>query len=121
MTQKKKLLFICTQPPYGNILAREALDAILASSAFDQDISVLFKGDAVYQLLGQQHPAVLQQKSILAILESFDLYEINKIFVCRHSLNTRHIDPAALAINAKVIETEQITALLENQDCLLNY
>lgn len=118
---KKKLLFICTQPPYGNILAREALDAILASCAFDQDISVLFKGDGVYQLLGHQQPAVLQQKSILAILESFDLYEINQVFVCQHALSTRHIDPSALAIKAEVIGSAQISALLENQDCLLNY
>lgn len=121
MTHSKKLLFICNQPPYGNILAREALDAMLACSAFEQDISVLFRSDAVYQLLGEQTPSVLHQKSILAVLKSFDLYEINKIFVCQHSLESRHINPAQLAIKANVINAEQIITLMENQDCLLNY
>ncbi len=121
MTYKKKLLFICNQAPYGSMLAKEALDSILAGSVFGQDISLLFQNEAVYQLLGKQNPSSLQQKSIEAILSAFDLYEINKIFVCRHSLTSRHIDPALLALKADIVNAEQINFLLEDQDIVLNY
>lgn len=103
------------------MLAKEALDSILAGSIFGQDISVLFQNESVYQLLGEQNPSRLQQKSIGAILGAFNLYEINKIFVCHHSLASRHIAPALLALKADIVDAEQIKLLLEHQDIVLNY
>ncbi len=53
-TPSKKLLFISRHAPYGSSLARDALDAVLASSAYDQQLSLLFMDDGVFQLLKNQ-------------------------------------------------------------------
>jgi len=52
------ILFVMTQAPYGNSLAKESLDALLASGVFEQEVSALFTGDGVWQLIkDQQMPA----------------------------------------------------------------
>ena len=51
----KKILIHCRKPPYGNSLAREAIDIALATAAFDQALTLLFSEDGVFQLLDQQN------------------------------------------------------------------
>ncbi|MEZ2697341.1 DsrE family protein, partial [Hafnia alvei] len=41
----KRLAFIFTQPPHTSSAGREGLDALLAASAFSEDIQVFFIGD----------------------------------------------------------------------------
>lgn len=51
----KRLAFIFTQPPHTSSAGREGLDALLAASAFSEDIQVFFVGDGVFQLLPNQN------------------------------------------------------------------
>ena len=51
MNPPKKLLFVLRQAPYGSTLAKDALDAILATSAYEQDLSIAFIDDGVFQLI----------------------------------------------------------------------
>ncbi|MEJ2418879.1 MAG: DsrE family protein, partial [Exilibacterium sp.] len=44
---KKKILVVNRHPPYGSSLAKESLDAVLAASAYEQDIGILYIGDGV--------------------------------------------------------------------------
>ena len=39
--------------PYGTIYALESLEVVLIAAAFDQDISLVFADDGVYQLTNQ--------------------------------------------------------------------
>ncbi|MDP5191787.1 DsrE family protein, partial [Rheinheimera baltica] len=45
------LLVLLRYSPFNNAQGREALDLILALAAVDHNVSVLFSGDAVFQLL----------------------------------------------------------------------
>lgn len=118
----KKLLLVSRHGPYGSSLAKDALDAILAASAYDQQLSLLFMDDGVFQLLANQSPAEIGQKSFAAILPVLSLYEINSIYIHAESLSKR-----AIAINELVIEGVQIIdstavcSLLAQQDQLLSF
>ncbi|MGA9032439.1 MAG: DsrE family protein, partial [Sulfuricaulis sp.] len=45
----KKFLYVNRKAPYGTIYALESLEVVLISAAFDQDVSLAFLDDGVYQ------------------------------------------------------------------------
>ena len=50
----KKFAYVNRRAPYGSIYALEALEVVLVGAAFDQDVSVVFMDDGVYQLKKDQ-------------------------------------------------------------------
>ena len=50
----KKFLYINRRAPHGSIYAHEALEVVLIGAAFDQDVSLAFIDDGVYQLKKNQ-------------------------------------------------------------------
>ncbi|RYY75757.1 MAG: sulfurtransferase complex subunit TusC [Gammaproteobacteria bacterium] len=118
----KKLLFVSRHAPYGSSLAKEALDAILAASAYDQQLSLLFMEDGVFQLLKNQSANEIGQKSFAAILPALPLYGINAIYVHRESLEKRQITINELVIDGvQLIDSSAISSLLAQQDQLLSF
>lgn len=117
----KKLLFVLRHAPYGNSLAKEALDAILASSAYDQTMSILFMDDGVLQLIKNQHAGLIEQKSFSKILDAFELYDINQLFVCAQSLTQRGIKTEKIANNIQTLPIEDIQRLMQQQDHILSF
>jgi tRNA 2-thiouridine synthesizing protein C len=118
---KKKLLFVLRQAPYGSTLAKDALDAILATSAYEQDLSIVFIDDAVFQLLDNQQAELIDQKSIARILSALPLYDITQLFVCAASLAERGIAPNTLPDDITVLEPDALHSLLSQQDHLLSF
>lgn len=118
----KKLLFISRHAPYGSSLAKDALDAILAASAYDQQLSLLFMDDGVFQLLANQTANDIGQKSFAAILPVLTLYEINSIYVHYESLVQRQITINELVLDSvQIIDSAAISSLLAQQDQLLSF
>jgi len=50
----KKFCYMNRKAPYGTIYALESLEVVLIAAAFDQDISLVFADDGVYQLTKDQ-------------------------------------------------------------------
>jgi tRNA 2-thiouridine synthesizing protein C len=118
----KKLLFISRHAPYGSSLAKDALDAILAASAYEQQLSLLFMDDGVFQLLANQNAGDIGQKSFAAILPVLPLYEINSIYVHYESLVKRQITINELVLDSvQIIDSAAICSLLAQQDQLLSF
>jgi len=118
----KKLLFISRHAPYGSSLAKDALDAVLASSAYDQQLSLLFMDDGVFQLLSNQSSTEIAQKSFSSILPVLPLYEINSIYVHYESLEKRQITINELVLDSvQIIDSAAICSLLAQQDQLLSF
>ena len=46
----KKFLYMNRRAPYGTVYALESLEVVLIGAAFDQDVSLVFMDDGVYQL-----------------------------------------------------------------------
>jgi len=46
----KKFLYVNRRAPHGTVYAHEALEVVLIGAAFDQDVSLAFIDDGVFQL-----------------------------------------------------------------------
>jgi tRNA 2-thiouridine synthesizing protein C len=118
----KKILFITRQAPYGNSHAREALDAILAASAYDQELSLLFMDDGVFQLIKQQNTNQITQKNMASSLQALELYGIDKIYCHTDSLKKRGLTRSDLILEQlEMIDDIQINNLMISQDQLLSF
>lgn len=118
----KKILFISRHAPYGSSLAKDALDAILVASAYGQDIALLFMDDGIFQLLPHQKAEHIEQKSFSSLLQALPLYEINKVYVHRESMEMRQITINDLSLdNLQVIGSNEIAKLQSEQDHLLSF
>ncbi len=118
---KKKLLFTLRHAPYGSSLAKEALDAILATSVYEQDLSVLFMDDGVFQLIESQQADVIGEKNMIKILSAFALYDIDALFACEASLNQRGLTKSHIPDQITIIDDESVKSLLRQQDHLLSF
>ena len=87
-----RIAFITRQAPHGNAIAREAQDAILATSALTEALSVFFIGDGVYQLLKNQTTEHILSRNFSSTFKLFDLYDIDNVYVCMDSLIERGIE-----------------------------
>ena len=121
MASKKRLLLIFRHPPYGNTLARAGLDVALATAAFEQNISILFMDDGVYQLLPGQDSAVIEQKNHRRQLDSLPLYDIDTLYVEQASLDARQIAPQAIADKLELLDNDALQQLLQRHDQVLSF
>ncbi len=118
----KKILFVTRQAPYGSSSAREALEALLAASAYGQALGVLFMDDGVFQLLKGQEAGQITQKSLAASLPALPLYEVENIYVHWESLRDRGITTTELVLDSvQIIDSTTVSALLAQQDQLLSF
>lgn len=118
----KKILFISRQPPYGNSHPREALDALLAATAYEQDLSLLFMDDGVFQLLENQNPKNIYQKNLGAALKALEFYDVENIYVDAQSLVMRNIDQQSLIFDSvKLLNAHEVNLLMAQQDQLISF
>lgn len=113
-------LFILRQAPYNSSLAREALDMVLATAAFDQKVRLLFTDEGVFQLVKQQAPSLIKQKNIEKTLQAFALYDINDIYFCESSAHTRGLDTSQLYDNAQALNIQACQDLLKQADKIIS-
>ena len=118
---KKSFLLINRQAPYGSSAARDALDVALTASVFEQDISLLFLADGVFQLLQDQQPQGIQQKNISANLSALPMYDIDQIFVSASALKARGLKKEQLSLPAELLDDQQIAALISRHDQVMSF
>ena len=118
----KKILVISRHAPYGSSVAREALDAVLATAVYDQDLSLLFMDDGVFQLVKHQDANEIGQKSLSANLSALPLYGVENIYVHWESLDARGLNLADLVLDdIKLLNNQDISSLLQKQDHILSF
>lgn len=118
----KKILFISRQAPYGNSTAREALDALLAASAYDQNLSILFMEDGVFQLVAEQNPKSIHQKNLCASLQALELYGIENVYIQQESIEKRGLKQEDFSLeNLQILGSDQIKQLMSQQDQILSF
>jgi tRNA 2-thiouridine synthesizing protein C len=87
--QVKKLMYVNRRAPYGTIYAWESLEVVLIGAAFDQDVSLAFIDDGVYQLTKGQNTEGAGMKNFSATYSALGDYEVTKIYVEKESLDER--------------------------------
>lgn len=117
----KQWLLVCRQPPYGNALARAALDMALAAAAFEQRVSLLFMGDGVWQLQRGQDGVAICQKDFDRQLAALPLYDVSTIYVDAEALKQRGMEPSLLVLDAMPLTAQEMGRLMERHDLVLNF
>jgi tRNA 2-thiouridine synthesizing protein C len=79
--QTKKFMYINRKAPYGTVYALEALEVVLVGAAFEQDVSVTFMDDGVYQLAKGQDTSGISMKNFSPTYAALGDFEVTKIYV----------------------------------------
>lgn len=115
----KKLLVVMHRAPYSGEQPGEMLDAALVAAAFGMDVSLLFQGDGVWQLLAGQNGKALERKTLLAQLQALELYDIQRLYVDSASLAERGLDSTPLGLAAETLDEARIRQLHAGHDLVL--
>ncbi|WP_213994936.1 sulfurtransferase complex subunit TusC [Arsukibacterium sp.] len=111
----QNIAIIQRQSPFNSGDGREALDLILALAAVEHQLTVIFCGDAVYQLLTVNQTSDFPLKRYQQGFKLFGLYDIEQIYVCQQSLQQRQLGSADIAVDAKQVSPAQLQQLLASQ------
>ena len=85
----KKFLYINRKAPYGTIYALESLEVVLIGAAFEQDVSLAFIDDGVYQLMAGQDTTGAWMNNFSRTYKALGDFEVRKLYVERESLKER--------------------------------
>ena len=117
----KKFLFVNRTAPYGTAYALESLEVVLITAAFDQDVSLVFVDDGVWQLKKGQQTKGIETKNFSPTYRALDGYDVEKLYVERESLEARGLSEAQLLVDVEVLSSAQMGELMADQDVVLSF
>ena len=96
MPATKKLLYVNRKAPHGTIYAQEAMEVVLIGAAFDQDVSLAFLDDGVFQLTKGQDTGMIGLKNFSPAFRALGDYDVKRFYVEKESLSERGLTEADL-------------------------
>ncbi len=131
----KKFLYLNRRAPYGTIYAWESLEVVLIGAAFDQEVSVMFLDDGVYELTKGHSTGGIGMKNFSPTYRTLGDYEVKNIFVDRDSLAARGLSEDDLVAVAwedidtgeerenivEVVDAARVAELMEETDCIFSF
>ncbi len=135
MSTVKKFLFLNRKAPYGTIYALESLEVVLISAAFEQDVSMAFVDDGVYQLLKGQKTDGIGMKNFSPTYSALGDYDITRLYVEKESLEARGLtvddlmdlkwededDDWAEKDSIIVVSSAELADIMEQQEVILSF
>ena len=135
MSDIKKFMYVNRTAPYGTIYAWESLEVVLIGAAFEQDVTLAFVDDGVYQLLKGQDTAELGIKNFSPTYSALGDYDVNKIYVEKESLEARGLtvddlmdlkyededDDWAEKDSIHVVTAAELADILEQQEVVFSF
>ncbi|MCG7872560.1 MAG: sulfurtransferase complex subunit TusC [Candidatus Thiodiazotropha lotti] len=133
--QIKKFMYLNRRAPYGTIYAWESLEVVLIGAAFDQDVSLAFLDDGVFQLVKGQDTAEVDMKNFSPTYQALGDYDVTKLFVEKESLEERGLtlddlmpltyededDDWAEKDSIKVVSRAELADIMEEQDVMFSF
>lgn len=130
----KKFMFVNTKAPYGTVYALESLEVVLISAAFDQDVSLVFCDDGVFQISNNQVTEASGMKNFSNAYKALGDYDINKLYVEKESLEERGLtldnimdltyededDDWAEKPSIKLVSRAELADLMDEQDVVIS-
>ena len=131
----KKFMYMNTKAPYGTVYALESLEVVLIGAAFDQDVSLAFVGDGVYQLTKGQNTKAIGQKNFSPTYSALGDYEVTKIYIEKESLEERGLtlddlqhlvwededDDWAERDSIRLVSRAELADVLDEQEVVLSF
>ena len=131
----KKFMYMNRKAPYGTIYALEALEVVLIGAAFDQDVSLAFDDDGVFQLTKGQDTAGIGIKNFSPAFKALGDYDVTKLYVEKESLAERGLtaddlmdlvyededDDWAEKPSIRLVSRDELKAVLADQDVIMSF
>lgn len=117
----KKFMYVNRRAPHGTIYAQECLEVVLIGAAFDQDVSIVFMDDGVYQILKGQDTSAIGTKNFSKTFRALEMYDVEKLYVEKESMEARGIIAEDLNVPVEVKTSEEIGRLMEQQNVILSF
>ena len=117
----KKFMYVNRRAPHGTIYAQESLEVVLVGAAFDQDVSVVFLDDGVYQIKKDQDTSAIETKNFSKTFRALEMYDVEKLYVEKESMQARGLTEDDLNVPVEVKTSEEIGRLMEEQDVVLSF
>ncbi len=135
MSDAKKFMYINRKAPYGTIYAWESLEVVLIGAAFEQDVSLAFMDDGVFQLTKGQDTTGIGMKNFSPTYSALGDYEVTKIYVEKESLEERGLtlddlqhlvwededEDYAEKDSIRLVSRAELADVLAGQDVLFNF
>jgi len=93
---------------------------VLISAAFEQDVSLVFLDDGVFQLKKNQDTTGIGMKNFSNTYRALDDYEVEKIYVEKESLEARGLTSDDLIIPVEVLSSEEMREIVAQQDVVIS-
>ena len=131
----KKFLYMNRRAPYGTVYALESLEVVLIGAAFDQDVSLVFMDDGVYQLTKGQKTEGIGMKNFSPTFSALGDYEVSKIYIEKESLEERGLtledlqhlvwededEDWAEKDSIHLVSSEELSKIIADQDVVLSF
>ena len=131
----KKFMFLNRKAPYGTVYALESLEVVLIGAAFEQDVSVAFVGDGVYQIAKGQSTDGIGMKNFSPTYKALGDYEVTKLYVEKESLEARGLtlddlmdliwededEDYAEKPSIRLVSSAELAEVFDEQDVVLSF
>jgi tRNA 2-thiouridine synthesizing protein C len=117
----KKFMFVNRKAPYGTVYALESLEVVLITAAFDQDVSLVFSDDGVYQIKKGQSTDGIGMKNFSPTYRALEGYDVEKLYVDKESMDERGLTEDDLLVDVEIISRAQMADLMDEQDVVLSF
>ena len=131
----KKFLYINRKAPHGSVYALESLEVVLIGAAFEQDVTLAFIDDGVFQLMQNQNTESIGVKNFSPTYKALGDYDVSKIYIERESLELRGLskddlmpltyededDDWAEKNSIHIVSSDEMADIIEQQDVILNF
>ena len=131
----KKFMYLNRRAPYGTIYAWESLEVVLIGAAFDQDVSLAFLDDGVYQLVKGQDTSGIEMKNFSPTYQALGDYDVTKLYVEKESLAERGLtledlmpltyededDDWAEKDSIQLVSRSELSDIFDEQDVIFSF
>ncbi len=131
----KKFMYINRTAPHGSIYAQEGLEVVLIGAAFDQDVSMAFIDDGVFQIKNGQDTSATGLKNFSPAWRALGDYDITRLYVEKESLEARGLNVDDLMPltwededddyiekpSIRVVGSDELAKIIAGQDVIFNY
>lgn len=135
MGEIRKFLYVNRKAPHGTIYALESLEVVLIGAAFDQEVSLAFLDDGVFQLTRGQDTGALGVKNFSPTFRALGDYDVTRLYVERESLDERGLSEDDLQEitfededddyqekpSIRIVSRAEMADIMADQDVILSF
>lgn len=117
----KRFMYINRRAPYGTVYALESLEVVLIGAAFEQDVSMAFIDDGVYEIKKGQDTKGVEMKNFSPTYRALEMYDVEKLYVERESMEARGLTEDDFIVPVQVLSSKELADLMEEQEVILSF